>query len=283
MRYRTVIVFVWLVVQFVSGFGGPAEAQVAALQRVMTPQQRDVERARELMEEVNEILSRLPPDVQLDLRGELGIGPKTGVAIGPVSPVGVDIREEHRIAAAGATEYMILDLRGDGVDIGGYATIRVDGTQRATRWTQPGTDDAWLVVDAGSIREAGYELADSDGEAMGGLVLVSDGVRIAGPEGKEKIVVDGWSFLGFFDTAADGSISSGDPLWPHLALFVDKDGDGKVGGGELEALAGGAVSRISLGHGDGVHDPHGNTLVSGSFLSSDGSTRTAAAVTLRRD
>ena len=69
MRHRTVfIVVIWVVVLFILGFARSAAAQVTVQKRLTTAQQRDADRIRELMNEVERLMKRLPPEVQADLK-----------------------------------------------------------------------------------------------------------------------------------------------------------------------------------------------------------------------
>ena len=288
MRHRPqFIAVVWMVVLSVLVSAGPAAAQVTVQKRYSSSQERDMERIRELSNEIEELMKQLPPDVQADLRKELRLAPTTVTPVGPVgpvSPVKVDLKDadEGDIAANGATEFMALDLRGNDLDLGGRATIRVGGSDLDTNWTRPNTDDAFLMIDAVTLRAAGFELTGADGVSVQNRVLISDGVRLRMPDGNEVVSTDPWQLLGQFDTNKDGKVNPSDVVWQHLNLFVDANGDGRVMDGELQSIAHSVVRDISLRKGSSRRDSHGNMRTDGTFRKTDGTTRTAAGVRLRR-
>lgn len=281
MRHRTVfIVVVFVVVLFVLGSSRSVAAQITVQKRLTTAQQRDADRIRELMIEVERLMKRLPPEVQADLQKQLGISPQ---AMKPVGPVTVEMKDDSAArAAAGGNQVMVLDLRGDNLDIGGRARIDVGGSVRETGWTRSGTDDAFLMVSASSIRSAGFELSWASGGRVQSQVLVSDGLRLKTPDGKTHTIRDPFELLSLFDRDDDGKIDSTDATWRFLILFVDGNGDGRVSSGELESIADSVVRSIAVSKGDSRKDSHGNKVTDGIFVDTSGFTRTAAAVTLRR-
>ena len=284
MRHRTVfIVVIWVVVLFILGFARSAAAQVTVQKRLTTAQQRDADRIRELMNEVERLMKRLPPEVQADLKKQLGISPQAMKPVGPVGPVTLEIKDDSAVmAAAGGNKVMVLDLRGDGLDIGGRASINVGGSIRETGWTRSGTDDAFLMVSAASIRNAGFELSWASGGRVQNEVLVSDGLRVKTPDGKTHTIRDPLELLNLLDLNGDGKVDSSDPTWRFLFLFVDKNGDGLVAARELESMTDKLVHSIAMSSGSSRKDSHGNRIADVVYVGTHGSLRQAGVITLRR-
>jgi hypothetical protein len=203
----------------------------------------------------------------------------------PVSPFGTDLRIDTRagdIAAAGATDFMVFDLQGDGLDLDGRARIRIGGSEFDTNWTRPGGFDAFLVVDAAILQEMGIEVRDAAGLVIQNRVLVSDGMRLTGPDGHQVVITDSWKLLGQFDSNHDGKIDSRDAAWQSLSLFVDANADGTMSARELSSLADLEVREFSLSKGPARTDAHGNTVTDGTFRRSHGTIGELAGVKLRR-
>jgi hypothetical protein len=203
----------------------------------------------------------------------------------PVSPVKTDLRVDTRagdIAAAGATEVMVIDLRGDGLDLGGRARIRVGGSEFDTNWTRLNTDDAFLIVYAAVLQEMGFEVAGTDGVPIRNRILVSDGLRLETPDGNDIVISDPWHLLGRFDSNRDGTLNSSDGPWQSLSLFLDANADGTMDDGELSSLADSAIREFSLVKGPARTDAHGNTLTDGTFVRTNGTTGELIGANLRR-
>jgi Collagen triple helix repeat (20 copies)/Putative metal-binding motif len=124
----------------------------------------------------------------------------------------------------------LLDLEGDGIDLSGSATttLLAGQIQRLTRWTVPGTDDAFLAVDATTLRATGWRLFDARGQELDGRQLLVEGRSIRRPDGTERIATSALDLLRFLDSNADGHVSAADPGTQSLAFFTDADGDGAI-------------------------------------------------------
>jgi hypothetical protein len=280
MRHRTVfIVVVWIVVLFFLGFARSAAAQVTVQKRLTSSQQRDTDRIRELMNEVERLMKRLPPEVQADLKKQLCISPQAMKPVGPVGPVTVEFKDDSAVmAAAGGNKVMVLDLRGDDLDIGGRARINV----RETGWTRSGTDDAFLMVSGASIRNAGFELSWASGGRVQDEVLVSDGLRVKTPDGKTHTIRDPLELLNLLDLNGDGKVDSSDPTWRFLFLFVDMNGDGLVDARELQSMRDKRVGSIAVVSKGSRKDSHGNRIADGVYVRIDETLGQAGVITLRR-
>jgi len=182
-------------------------------------------------------------------------------------------------AATAATPF-VMDLAGNGIDLGGQTTTALFGPVQHVRWTKPGSDDAFLTVDATSLRGKGYELRNQGGAILSGPQLVRGGARLRPPGGSFVSVTDAWQFLGLLDSDKNGRIDASDLGWPDLSLFMDGDANGKIDPSELMLVSVSGVASIALAHAPPAQDSYGNSLSKGSYRTSSGSTRVAAAVTL---
>ena len=259
MRHRFLCVVVLVVLLSVILVASPAAAQTATQERSPSSQQQ---------------MKAQPAQTTI----------KQVKPVQPMSPVKTDLKlDAHAgdIAVAGATDMMVIDLQGDGLDLGGRAKIRVGGTERDTNWTRPDTADAFLVMDAAVLREMGFELNGADGVPIQARILLSDGVHLRTPDGNELSIPDAWQLLDQFDANHDGKIDSSDAAWQGLSLFVDQNADGTMAADELFSLADSTVREFSLERSSARADVHGNTLTGGTFTRSNGTTGTLAGVKLR--
>jgi hypothetical protein len=174
---------------------------------------------------------------------------------------------------------LLLDVNGDGFKFTGQTkTNLLTGEAQNVRWLEKGDPDAFMLVDATSLRAAGYDIQNARGESVDGLTLFRDGLRIKDPSGNEKIVGSGWELLAAFDANKDGKINSSDPVWQHLKLWADSDADGAINE-KLQGLSDAGVRDVNLG---GLKaqtvDSLGNTREDGTFTWADGRTGTATDV-----
>jgi hypothetical protein len=85
----------------------------------------------------------------------------------------------------------------------------------------PDTHTAWLVRDL-----------DGDGQITSGRELFGSFTRVG-----DRRAANGFEALAALDADGDGLVSGRDPAHAGLRLWFDRDGDRRVGGGELESLA----------------------------------------------
>lgn len=170
---------------------------------------------------------------------------------------------------------VIFDLGTDSIDIGGeIETSLLTGEKKRSRWTRAGTNDAFLVLDGTAMRAAGWTVMTPNGATLDGPHLFRTGLRLTGPEGEEITLSDGWQFFTLLDRNRDGRINSADPEYRLLRLFVDEDGDGKMGPGELMYLRGAGVHEIIRVRRQRPEvDAHMNYTLTGKFIGADGVTR----------
>jgi hypothetical protein len=85
----------------------------------------------------------------------------------------------------------------------------------------PDAQTAWLVRDL-----------DGDGQITSGRELFGSFTRVG-----DRRAVDGFEALAALDADGDGLVTSRDPAHAGLRLWFDRDGDRRVGAGELDSLA----------------------------------------------
>jgi hypothetical protein len=175
---------------------------------------------------------------------------------------------------------IVLDLKGNGLDLSGRTkTDQLTGTMTSTNWTQKGGDDAFLLVDATSLRAAGFgDIKDGSGKALDGQVQFRDGIRIRVPgEDTDRVITDGYELLQALNTNNAGSsankLDANDPAFKFLKLFTDSDGDGTIGKDELASLSS-QVSSLAVGGSEKKTDAFGNAVSRTDFTLADGTVRT---------
>ncbi len=183
-------------------------------------------------------------------------------------------------ASMDAQASLIFDINGNGLDLSGSTTTNlVSGSPLSIRWTVSGTDDAFLLIDATSLRSSGVDIQAMGGTLIDGNVLFHDGLRVTTPDGNTVVTNSGWQMLGIFDLQKDGMINSSDAAWNMLKVFTDSNADGMMGTGEILFLNDSNVSAISLsGLSSMVTDMFGNTRVDGTYNHLTGSTGLVADV-----
>lgn len=132
----------------------------------------------------------------------------------------------------------------DGVDF----DLVGHGVPSRVAWTEPGGDDAWLVLDR-----------NGNGRIDDATELFGD--RTPQPAADER---HGFLALAVFDDPAhggngDGWIDAGDAIFDDLRLWLDHDHDGASALGELIPLASADIEAIELDFfRSGRRDRHGN-------------------------
>jgi hypothetical protein len=220
--------------------------------------------------------------------GYLSLAPSVAAQVTVQQPVKklvqtmkLEVKDEQAvIASAGGNKVIVLDLKGDDLDLGGRASIDVGGSIRELGWTFSNTDDAFLMVSAASIRQLGYELTWPDGGRVQGQVMVSNGLQLI-VNGKILNIRDPSELLRQFDTNGNGQVDQTDTTWRYLYLFVDKNGDGKIAPAELSSWTDSGVRAIGVSTERARKDSFGNKVGNGVFMIGDG-LRKAGFVTLRK-
>ena len=123
------------------------------------------------------------------------------------------------------------------------------GFRPSTRaWTEPNSDDAWLVLDR-----------NGDG-------IINDGSEMFGnatpqPQPADGTLRNGFLALAQYDDDGNGTIDEHDAIFSELRLWQDKDHDGKSQPAELHTLPELGVAGISLGYVEAREiDQHGNSF-----------------------
>ncbi len=184
-------------------------------------------------------------------------------------------------SAAGAPTAtpMVLDLVGNGIDLGGQTTTSLFGPTLTLRWTKASSDDSFLVIDATALRQKGYDWRSPHGPALKGNQIVRGGTELGTASGKVTIR-DSWHLLTLLDANGDGMLSAADPAWPTASVFTDADANGRLETSELMALPVSGVKSISLTHAAPTPDDYGNVFRNGTYQTASGTTRTASGVSL---
>lgn len=127
-----------------------------------------------------------------------------------------------------ASDPLIVDLDGDGIyrttGVAGGVRFDVDADGAAEQTSWIGRGDAFLVWD------------------RNGNGRIDDGRELFGDQ---HGAADGIAELARHDANGDGVIDASDPVWQHLALWADVNGDGDSTG-ELVSLADAGFTSIDL-------------------------------------
>jgi hypothetical protein len=100
------------------------------------------------------------------------------------------------VTSVAATQLVVLDAAGDGVDISSRVTTALaGGAAKSLALPRAASDDAILVVDADVLKRFGYSLRSADGSVLGGAVTVTGGVRVTTPAGVTTTAVSGLHLL----------------------------------------------------------------------------------------
>ena len=130
---------------------------------------------------------------------------------------------------------LILDINGDGFNIetkkyGAHFDLNCNGFAERINWTR---QDAILALD-----KNGNGKIDDGSEVFGDFHLLADGTKAK----------NGFEALAQYDTNGDGVIDENDEIFNQLKLWVDSDGDGLSGSGELKSLKDMHIKAINLNY-----------------------------------
>lgn len=130
---------------------------------------------------------------------------------------------------------LILDLDGDGFNIetkenGANFDLDKNGFAEKINWT---TKDGFLCLDLN-----GNGNIDDGGEVFGDQTLLADGTKAK----------NGFEALAQYDSNNDGVIDANDEIFGSLRVWIDSDGSGTSGEGELKTLAELGVKSINLNY-----------------------------------
>ena len=142
--------------------------------------------------------------------------------------------------------------------------MALEGRNYPTGWVGP--KDAFLVIDRNR-----NGVIDNSSELFGEYT----GAEINGP----KTFKNGFSALAPFDSNGDGRVDSTDKQFGSLAVWFDKNQNGKTDRGELQSLAAAGVKSLGLQFSD-LRDAKGNApLIAGNELRLAGTFETASGKT----
>lgn len=170
------------------------------------------------------------------------------------------IKEWDRLQLPRATDPLVLDLDGDGVETlsvkdGVFFNLDCAGLKEAVGWVSP--DDGLLVVDL-----------DGDGCITSGAELFGNfTMRSAGQHATE-----GFDALAEYDTHRDSFVDGQDAAYHRLQVWRDLNSNGLSDDGELMTLAQAGIERLNLQYDiPATRDAAGNQHRESSyFLRSDG-------------
>ena len=148
------------------------------------------------------------------------------------------------------TSPIVLDLNGDGVqtttvDDGVQFDLDASGAAQQVAWID--SNDGLLVLDLN-----GNGTIDNGSEMFGNHTQLANGSKAA----------DGWQALEQYDSNGDRVISALDDIFSQLQVWVDANGDGVTGEGELFSLQDLGIKDIALDH-DGSQTVQNGNLLSG--------------------
>ena len=169
----------------------------------------------------------------------------------------------HAVSTARNTRYdpLILDLDGDGFNVetkenGTNFDLDKNGLAEKINWTRK---DGILCLDLN-----GNGKVDNGGEVFGDWTILPDGARAK----------NGFEALAQYDSNEDGFIDENDEIFSQLRVWVDADGDGISGNGELKTLSELGIVSINLGY-ENVNAETGTEATIGNsatFTRDDGTT-----------
>lgn len=198
-------------------------------------------------------------------------------------------KDGDRKDAAPGKDALVLDLGGNGIDLGGMTTTKLlGGKPRKVAWTKAGTDDAFLVLDADALVKAKYKVLGGGGAKLAGKVLLGGDVTVFSKkdEGKSNVQAGGcaWLSLRDLDTNRDGKVDPSDPTWACMKAWTDTNADGTIGADEVRGLSDAAVQALTIPNvapeDVAKVDDAGNVRVDGEFTLADGKTACVTAVSL---
>ena len=107
------------------------------------------------------------------------------------------------------------------------------------------------------------------------VLLDSHGAPI--PVGNVAGFGDGFAQLAAMDQSRDGIVDAGDAAFALLRVWVDADGDGMAGAGEVRDLASLGIAAIRVAADPASLQDHGNLIAAtGTAIMADGGTRQVA-------
>jgi Ca2+-binding RTX toxin-like protein len=169
-----------------------------------------------------------------------------------------------RIFPAG-NDPLVFDLTGGGINLTGVSSAApmfdANRTGFAVHTGWFGQNDGILVL-------------DNNGNGQ-----IDDISEVVGSEG------GGFAALAQYDVNEDGVVDANDPMYAHLRIWRDTNGDAKVDDGELMTLAQAGIASINVASTaqTGANIAGNPVLASGSFTRADGTSGTVDDVTFSID
>lgn len=180
----------------------------------------------------------------------------------------------NAVSTARNTRYdpLILDLDDDGFNVetkenGANFDLDKNGLAEKINWTKK---DGILCLDLN-----GNGKIDNGGEVFGDWTMLPDGARAK----------NGFEALAQYDSNEDGVIDADDEIFSQLRVWVDADGNGVSGDGELKTLSELGIVSINLGY-ENVNAETGTEALIGNtatFTRTDGTTGKAGELWVSAD
>jgi len=157
---------------------------------------------------------------------------------------------------------LVLDLNGDGVEVGNAQPFDIFGSGTAVLTPFPTGGDAYLALD------------------RNGNGVIDSGQELFGDQHGSQ---HGFAELAKFDANLDGIIDAADPVYTQLLLFGDLNDDGSARPDEVAGLRSAGISAIDLRYEQTLQFLTGGNRISESarFVRNDGSTGQAADIVLQ--
>ncbi len=179
----------------------------------------------------------------------------------PTRKITSDTFKKFHTASITRYDPLILDLDGDGFNVekkelGANFDLDKNGFAEKINWTKK---DGFLCLDLN-----GNGAIDDGGELFGDQTMLADGTKAK----------NGFEALAQYDSNGDGVIDADDEIFDSLRVWVDADGNGISGEGEMKTLAELGITSINLGYENvnaetGTEATIGNTAT---FTREDGTT-----------
>ena len=102
-----------------------------------------------------------------------------------------------------------------------------------------------VVVDTAALEKIGITLFKGEARVAQKTAPLADGLRVVGLQKGDRLVDGAIDSLMYFDANGDSYLDALDPAFSALAIFSDRNGDAKIGPGEVRTFVELGVDSIS--------------------------------------